>query len=327
MERLDLNNYESARLIYIILNMYYFERRTQEEIARDLNLSKTKINRLLQQAREQGLVEISIHTPFQSLFSLEARLKAVFGLVDALVIPPVPEGSSIMLHSLGQAGARYLLKHLRDGDIVTLGAGQAIYSLVEALETPRSYDIQVVPMLGASQDRVISDVNYLAVRMAEHLNGKAYQLHAPAFVDNREQQELLMQMRPVKDILDISRKANIALTGLGIVSREAKGFVRPTALTVEDMDRIVGKFGGVGDIAANIYNLQGELCSQEYSNRVIGLTLEEFKQIPYRIGIAATAAKARPIYGALRGRYLHALITDEAAARGVLEIFDKEFHS
>ncbi len=41
--------------------------------------------------------------------------------------------------------------------------------------------------------------------------------------------------------------------------------------------------------------------------------------------MAATAAKALPIYGALRGGYLHALITDETAARGVLDLFEQDF--
>jgi DNA-binding transcriptional regulator LsrR (DeoR family) len=58
---------------------------------------------------------------------------------------------------------------------------------------------------------------------------------------------------------------------------------------------------------------------------VIGLTLTEIKKIPFRIGVAASAAKALPIYGALRGGYLHALITDEAAARGVLKLFEENF--
>ena len=58
---------------------------------------------------------------------------------------------------------------------------------------------------------------------------------------------------------------------------------------------------------------------------MIGLTLDEIRQIPYRIGVAASAAKALPIYGALRGGYLHVLITDEAAARGVLKLFDEDF--
>jgi DNA-binding transcriptional regulator LsrR (DeoR family) len=41
--------------------------------------------------------------------------------------------------------------------------------------------------------------------------------------------------------------------------------------------------------------------------------------------VAGTAAKALPLYGALRGGYLHALITDETAARGILELFEKNF--
>lgn len=44
------------------------------------------------------------------------------------------------------------------------------------------------------------------------------------------------------------------------------------------------------------------------------------------IGVAATAAKALPLYGALRGSYLHTLISDEAAAQGILKLFDREFH-
>jgi DNA-binding transcriptional regulator LsrR (DeoR family) len=55
--------------------------------------------------------------------------------------------------------------------------------------------------------------------------------------------------------------------------------------------------------------------------------LDEIKQIDYRIGVAASAAKSLPIYGALRGGYLHALITDEAAARGVLDLFDEDFRN
>jgi DNA-binding transcriptional regulator LsrR (DeoR family) len=55
------------------------------------------------------------------------------------------------------------------------------------------------------------------------------------------------------------------------------------------------------------------------------LTLDEIHNIPFRIGVAASAAKALPIYGALRGGHLHALITDEAAACGVLNLFEQEF--
>jgi DNA-binding transcriptional regulator LsrR (DeoR family) len=170
-------------------------------------------------------------------------------------------------------------------------------------------------------------MNYLATNMAERLGGKAYQLHAPAFVETRENCELLSSMEPFKEILEIARRASIALLGVGTVDAEASRFVQYTALSAEDMKRIAEVCGGVGEIAAHIYNIDGQPCGKEYTDRVIGLTLAEIHKIPFRIGIAATASKALPIYGALRGGYLHALITDEAAARGILELFDKDFEN
>ena len=81
----------------------------------------------------------------------------------------------------------------------------------------------------------------------------------------------------------------------------------------------------MGDIAAHVYDIDGRLCASEYDNRVVGLTLDELQRIPVVIGVAATAAKALPLYGALRGGYLHALVTDEAAAQGILSLFDSNF--
>jgi DNA-binding transcriptional regulator LsrR (DeoR family) len=132
-------------------------------------------------------------------------------------------------------------------------------------------------------------------------------------------------MEPFKEILDIARRASIALLGVGTVDAQASRFVQYTALSSDDMKRIAEVCGGVGEIAAHIYDIDGQPCGKEYTDRVIGLTLDEIHKIPFRIGIAATASKALPIYGALRGGYLHALITDEAAARGILKHFDQEF--
>jgi DNA-binding transcriptional regulator LsrR (DeoR family) len=109
------------------------------------------------------------------------------------------------------------------------------------------------------------------------------------------------------------------------VDAEVSRFVQFTALSAEDMKHIAEDCGGVGDVNAFIYDIEGRPCAKEYADRILGLSLTEIKNIPYRIGVAATEAKALPIYGALRGGYLHALITDEAAACGVLAHFDQDF--
>ena len=319
--------YDNVRLINNILNQYYVERLTQTEIAQRMDLSTPKVNRLLQQARELGYVSFVIRTPFQHLFDLEARLKAVFGLNEAIVIPAVGNSSSSLLNAIGTVAADFLLEQLRDGDVVAITPGTTVQVAVQSIDAPRSYQIEIAPMLGAIQGEIESDMNFLAMNMGERLGAKAYQLHAPAFVDTREQGEVVRTMAPVKEILDIARKADIALLGVGTVDPEASRFVQFTALSAEDLNQIAEGCGGVGEISAHVYDIEGRPCAKRYADRVIGLTLDEIKEIPYRIGVAAGEAKAMPIYGALRGGYLQALITDEAAARGVLELFDENFRN
>jgi DNA-binding transcriptional regulator LsrR (DeoR family) len=317
--------YETLRLINNILTLYYVEEVTQSEIAQRLGLSTAKVNRLLQQARELGYVNISIRTPFQHLFDLEARLKAVFGLQEAMVLPAVGDSTTSLLNALGTVASEYLLDHLRDGDVLGVGGGTAVNAVLQAIEPARAYRVEVVPILGAVQGQISTDVNYLASRLAERLGGKAYQLHAPAFVETKEQCETLKSMGPVKEILDIARRANIALLGVGTVDAESSRFVQFTALSADDMRRIAEGCGGVGEIGAYVYDIEGRACANEYADRIIGLSLDDIHDIPFRIGVAATAAKALPIYGALRGGYLHVLITDESAACGVLQLFDQDF--
>ena len=317
--------YENVRLINSILNMYYLEKLTQAQIGQRMNLSTPKVNRLLQQARELGYINFVIRTPFQHLFELESRLKAVFGLQEAIVIPAVGTTTSSLLNAIGTVAADFFLEHIRDGDVVAISPGTTVQAVVQSIDAARAYDVVIVPMLGAIQGQIESDMNYLATTMADRLGAKSYQLHAPAFVGTQEHGEVMRSMMPVKEILDIARQANIALLGVGTVDPEASRFVQFTALSVEDLKHIAEGCGGVGEISAHVYDMKGQACAKKYAERVIGLTLAEIQQIPFRIGVAASEAKALPIYGALRGGYLHALITDEAAARGVLKLFDENF--
>jgi DNA-binding transcriptional regulator LsrR (DeoR family) len=317
--------HEKVRTINTILNLYYVDKITQTEIADRLNLSTAKVNRLLQQARELGYISYVIRTPFQQLFELESRLKAVFGLQEAIVIPSVGGSSNSLMTAIGPVAAKYLLENIRDGDILAITPGTTVEAVINSSDTSRQYQIKIVPMLGAIQGNIESDMNYLAAHLADRLGAKSYMLHAPAYVDTPELAEVVRSMEPVKMILDIARKANVALLGIGTVDPKASRFVEFTALSAEELKHIAVDCGGVGEIAAHVYDVEGRPCAKEYAERVIGLTLEQIHEIPLRIGVSASASKALPIYAALRGGYIHALITDEAAATGVLDLFDKGF--
>ena len=309
-------DYLKARLLQRILSMYYFAELTQVEIAQQLQLSTAKVNRLLRQARKRKMVEVLIKTPYQHLFNLEAQLKQEFGIREIQVIPDL--NSDFDLSPLGEAGADFLLEHLQDGDVIAIGGGTTIHALVQALTPKRSYDVSVVPVVGGVQGQVTTDVNYLASEMAGRLGGKPYLLHSPAFMETAQHRDALVSMGPIKEILDLARRANIAVLGIGSVIPGISRFVQFTALSAHEMEQIAKRYGGVGEVRAVVYNIQVQPCAKPYEQRVVGLTLQELERIPFRIGIAGTAGKATPLYGALRGKFFDALITDESAASGAM---------
>jgi DNA-binding transcriptional regulator LsrR (DeoR family) len=315
-----ISAYENARVIHKVLRDYYFAEVTQSEIARQLGISTSKVNRLLQSSRQSGMVQISLHAPYQHLFDLAARLEQTFQLAEAEVVPCSTEENRALLSFLGMVGARYLLEHLQDGDVIAIGGGTTIHALVEAIQPQRAYKVDVVPAVGGVQGRATTDVNFLADRLAERLGGRSFHLLAPAFAESPQQREELLKMGPIREILNIARGARIALLGIGTVDPESSRFVQFTALSTEDMKEIALRHCGIGEVLALIYDRRGNPCARPYGERVVGLTMEELQAIPLRIGVAGSSAKAVALLGALRGKCLHTLITDESTAEQVMKL-------
>jgi len=79
-------------------------------------------------------------------------------------------------------------------------------------------------------------------------------------------------------------------------------------------------------VLAQVLNLEGQLCAEEYSRRVVGITLQELRSIPMTIGVAALENKVMPVVAALRGGFLKAIVIDEDTAKKVLEVYLKRFY-
>jgi DNA-binding transcriptional regulator LsrR (DeoR family) len=317
-------DHASLRLLHRVLTMYYQEGLSQAEIADAFGLSTAKVNRLLKQAREQGMVEIRIRTPMQSLFDLEARLQRECGVPEAVVVPQVSEDPQLVLEAVGRAAAQYVGQRLRDGDGICISGGKALAAVVRNVETSRKYEVQVVPATGGAQGRYQIDANYLAAELAQRLSGTAHELHAPVIVDTPEAREALMAIRQISSVLDTARRAQVAILGIGSVAPGTSTYFEFPSLREEDRRRLVEEFCGTGELLAQIINSRGQPCAPDYNRRVVGIGLDDLRAIPLTIGVAATVTKVSPIISTLRGGYLKTLITDEATARGVLEQWDKE---
>jgi DNA-binding transcriptional regulator LsrR (DeoR family) len=317
----------NARLISRVISMYYLENQNQAEIGRQLGLSTTKVNRLLKQSRQQGLVEIRLNLPSRHLYALERQIEKAFSLREAIVIPQLAQDESTALPRVGEAAARYLLDHLQDGNTICMGGGHALFELIQAVNTERKFDVRVVPAIGGVQGTHYTDVNYLAAELARRLGGSAYQLHAPAFVDSPREKEAIFSLRHVKEILDMARSAQIALVGIGSLIPETSSYFQFTSLPLDVVTQIANQEGGCGEILARVYDQNGIPKAANYAQRAVGIDLNELGAIPLTIGLAASAQKIPSIVGALRGNLINTLITDEPTSLGILDQVGVQYKS
>lgn len=315
-------DYEKARLISRILNMHFIEQKNQSDISKILDMSTAKVNRIIRDAREKGYLEINIKTPFQNLFLLERQLTEATGLPEAVICPSYSDDEDTALRAVGQAAADYLVSQLRDGDVVSISGGKAIAEIAHALRPSRAYDITVVPATGGVQGKHYTDVNHLAMELAEKLGGKAKQIHAPLFADSAGERDMLLQMRQTREVLDMARNANIALMGIGSIVPDSSSYFDLKLMSTAERDKLIGE-GAAGDLLAHLFDMHGQACGHEHNEKLVGLTIDELRNIPLTIGVAATTGKVNPIVGALRGSFFKTLITDESTTSQVMDIIQQ----
>ena len=116
----SVKDFGAIRQIHIVLVMHFVEGKKQSEIATALNLSTAKVNRMIKQGRERGMVNISVTSPFQRLVELEQALTSRRQLRTALVTPTVSNSMDTTLQQVGTAAANLLAENISDGDVIAI---------------------------------------------------------------------------------------------------------------------------------------------------------------------------------------------------------------
>ena len=77
--------------------------------------------------------------------------------------------------------------------------------------------------------------------------------------------------------------------------------------------------GAVGDINLRYFDSNGRLIESMLNDRVIGLTLDDIRQIETVVGVAGGEAKLDAIRGALDGSLVDVLVTDHVTGQRLLD--------
>jgi DNA-binding transcriptional regulator LsrR (DeoR family) len=317
---------EREELLATVASLYYKLNQSQAEIADRLGVSTSKVSRMLKEARDRGIVDIRIHMPVPRDIAMEQELMQAFALRDALVLQSNNEnGDEALLRAVGQLAAGYLQRTLPSfapGTSIGTAWGTSIYAAVSALPDMSVRQLDAVQLMGGVGSFTVDSPD-ISRMLAVKLGGRHYDLHAPVLVEQTVTREVLLAEPAVREGLMRARQVKLAIAGIGAVQERSSSFLRAGLLTRGDLARVRDQ-GAVGEIMGRFFRIDGTTTAIEINERVIGIELDDLRRIPHSLGVARGPTKVEAIYGALRGRLLTVIATDDLTARGVLDYANEQ---
>src|SRR5215469_5340614 len=311
-----LNNLPDLRLMTRAARLYYEERLIQSEIASRLGLTQVAVSRLLKKAEEHGIVRTTVVTPPGAFAELEELLEHRFGLSQVIIGEATVDSEEAVLAAIGSAAAQFLESIVKSREVIGISSWSAsLLSTVAQMHPVRKVEnCLVVQMLGGiGSPSAEQHANHLAVRLSRLVHGDARFLPVPGIVGSTNAAKILLKDPNVNNTVTLFGKVTLALVGVGALEPSTLVASSGNIFSEEEL-KSVQKQGGVGDICLRFYDAKGQPVRTALDDRVIGMTLDGLRRVQRSIAICGGKRKFAAILGAVRGKLINTLVTDQYTA-------------
>jgi DNA-binding transcriptional regulator LsrR (DeoR family) len=277
--------------------LYYVVGNTQDELASKLNVSRQAAQRLVASAVAEGLIRFRIDHPIRACLELAEALRLRFPLHYVEVVPGDADQDGVV--GLGGAAARQLEAHLlpKAPVVLALGTGRTLRTAVGQVERMERPQHKIVSLVGTTTRDGRASAFDVVMRLADRIGAACYPVPTTVVTDTVEERALLESQRPWQLIRSLADGASVALVGIGTLDREAEvPLLRDGFITEAERDELI-RLGAVGDITGWAFDANG--------HQLEGGSNARLTAIPHRLPLK---------------RLTIGLITDEAAARRILEL-------
>lgn len=283
---------------------YYMENLTQQAIADQLGISRMRVIKLLEKARQTGVVQFRISSSFDKRHSLETKLMERYHLKDCYIVPTNPDASGVN-DTIAKAASIYISNHVTDNCYINFGYGDTSSRTIEYLAKNLETSASFVSLTGGVG-------YYLPNSESNIFNAKLYLIPAPLIMSSKEMADSLKEESSVKEVSNMIQLASMTIVGIGAMDNDAT-IVKSSNLSHNDF-LLLNMKGAVGDIICHFIDKDGNLVDTDIDSRLVSVSLDKLNQLENVIGVAAGKHKVSAITSALKGGYLDILITDESTA-------------
>ncbi len=296
--------------------LYYVGGLTQDQIAAELGVSRQRAQRLVSRAMAEGLIHVRLEHKIGGCLALEADLVRQFSLSHCRVAPSL--GASADPARGTASAAAGLLEHFlarAEPLVIAFGTGRSLSAMVAEVTMRQTEQHRIVSLIGNIAPDGSASFFDVIMRMADKLHAQHYPMLVPVVSETAEERELFRSLRPVQAVIRLAQTADVTFVGVGQFGDDAPlykdGFV-----TREQLMEMQAR-GATGEIVGGVFDQDGRYIDTPVTSRLGGIRVEPARTSPV-IGVAAGPTKVPAILGALKGRLINGLVTDEATAMALL---------
>ncbi len=294
-----------------VAELYYYEKKSQAEIAEILGVSRPQVSKLLAQAWENNLITVTVHNSHHAS-NLSAYLRNIFDLNDCIVVRKC-ESDFQTEEALEKAAAAYVETWAAASDVVGLGWGNMFPSMASMLtETKKDVSGVIVPLIGSmSIAQAGYNTNELVRTYGEKLNMEPNYLYAPAFPNSLTEYQQFTLTNNYATISDLWSHMDTAIV------RIFNYPCSPDHATASRFGNLLSERKAVGCVLSMFYDITGNVIDSD-DNYCISIAQDQLQKIQKRIGLCVASTSPASVIGALQSKMVNCLILCEETAMQIV---------
>lgn len=308
--------------------MYWKQKISQKDIAKKFNINTVQVHRILNDAESRGSVKVFVEGSFDICRQYEESIKSKYNLKYIEVVPTESTYSSSTETtadtldpdplSIAYAGANTILNKINSEKCRNFGWSTGstnariahilpeIKESVSFVDTTGSLrnDLSFNPLLGLNT-------------LSRKTKGRCYHLGAPYIFPSLKEKNKFFNLKFVKDILKKEEECEYIILGIGSMQGGTSLYNRVKNhpyLVDKKIFNQIKKDGALSESSGNFFDIKGKHFVYDE------IVSKDFRLIKKKktIAIAGGIQKASAIRSTLLNGCLFGLITDEEAAKHIL---------
>lgn len=305
--------------------IYYVGGLNQEETANRLGTTRARVNKLLQNAKDAGIVSISIDSRCNGLLEVEDNLRERFNLERCICSPALGLSRDIQFpgtlaeyprRAVGSLAAT-LVKELitRKGNaVIGTGWGRTLDHITRYMAGVNAPGVRFVSLMGSLTANSAFNPFEVVQALARATGAEGYFLPVPFIANTPEDRDILLSQTTVRSVLEMARQPDMAIISVGELTENS--LLRRSGMISQVELNELRDAGAIGDTNGIFFDAHGAPVQHVLNQRTLAVDFEALRAT-HTVLLSGGIEKAEATCALLESGIVKTLVVDGDTARAI----------